>query len=247
MSGNKIPLAEMDNIHKWYGNVHALKGVDFEVGYEEVVGLIGDNGAGKSTLIKVLCGVECEYEGDLYFEGEKVNFNSPKQAMKMGIETIHQDTALVNTMDVKRNVFLGREPTKRLGFLELLDLEKMAAEAKDALHKIGLGLRSSSTQVQNLSGGQRQGVAIARALYFDTKLLIMDEPTNHLSVKESRKVLRFIEELKQRGVSVIFITHNIHTVYPVADRVVILRIGKKIGDFQKEETSVEKLVELISV
>jgi len=241
----KAPLVEMKSIHKWYGKVHALKGVNFEVDYNEIVGLVGDNGAGKSTLIKTLCGVYTPDEGEIFFEGRRVKFSSPRDAIEMGIETIHQDTALVNTMDIKRNIFLGREPVCNFGPVKWLSLKEMARNSLAALKKVGLELKSSSVNIDELSGGQRQGIAIARAMYFKTKLLLLDEPTNNLSVKESEKVLQYIQELKKQGTSSVFITHNLYAVYPIADRIAVLRLGENLGEFKKEETSIEELTELL--
>ena len=238
-------MVEMRNIHKWFGRVCALRGVDFRVGYSEVVGLVGDNGAGKSTLIKVLSGVFPPDEGEIVLEGRVVRFSSPRDAMEAGIETIHQETALVDTMDVRRNIFLGRELTYHLGPIELLDLKRMAEESARALREVGLELRSAAASVRELSGGQRQGVAIARAMYFKTRLLILDEPTNNLSVKESNKVLQYIRDLKRQGISSIFITHNLHHVYPAADRLVVLKHGEKIADVDREDTSIEELTHLM--
>jgi len=241
----KQPLVEMRNIHKWYGRIHALKGVDFKVNEGEVVGLVGDNGAGKSTLIKILCGVHLPDKGEIFFKGNKVRFASPKDAIRLGIEAIHQSTGLVDTLDIKRNIFLGREPVKKIGPVRWLNLKRMAEDSIKALKKIGLEINSPSTKVEELSGGQRQGVAIARAIYFKTNLLLLDEPTNNLSVKETEKVLEYVHELRRQGTSSVFITHNLYHVYPIADRIVILKLGEKIGEFKKEETSVEELIELI--
>jgi simple sugar transport system ATP-binding protein len=239
---------KMVNIHKWFGGVYALKGVDFSVRPNETVGLIGDNGAGKSTLIKILSGVHPPDEGKIYLEGEEVRFSSPKDAIRMGIETIYQDTAVVNQMSIMRNVFMGREPIKhRLGPIRLLDIKKMAKESTKALAGVDLRLRSPATPVEDLSGGERQGVAIARAMYFKTKILILDEPTNNLSVKESQKVLQFVQGLKSQGISSVFITHNLYHVYPVADRLVVMNRGKKIGDFKRKETSIEELTKLMTL
>ncbi len=239
---------KMINIHKWFGGVYALKGIDFWVGSHETVGLIGDNGAGKSTLIKVLSGVYPADEGKIYLEGEEVCFSSPKDAIRMGIETIYQDTAVVNQMSIMRNIFMGREPIKHhLGPLRLLDIKGMAKESMKALAGVDLRLRSPGTPVEDLSGGERQGVAIARAMYFKTRILILDEPTNNLSVKESQKVLQFVQELKNQGISSIFITHNLYHVYPVADRLVVMNRGKKIGDFKRKETSIEELTKLMTL
>jgi len=241
----ETPLVQMVNIHKWFGRVYALKGVDFTVGYNEIVGLVGDNGAGKSTLIKILSGVYSPDEGEIYCDGKRVDFSSPKDAIKAGIETLYQETAVVNEMNIMRNIFMGREPVRRFGPIRWLDVKKMARESIRALEGVGLHLRSPLTLVKELSGGERQGVTIARAMYFKTKLLILDEPTNNLSVKESRKVLQFVRDLKNQGISSIFITHNLYHVYPVADRIVVMSHGKKVGDFKKEKTSVEELIRLI--
>ena len=238
-------LVEMKNIHKWFGRVYALQNVHFTVGQNEVVGLVGDNGAGKSTLINILSGVYAPDEGEIYFEGNKVQFSSPKDAMQAGIETIYQQTAVVDVMSIMRNVFMGREPVLRLGPIRWLNVKKMARESIEALKKVELHLRSPSVVVEELSGGQRQGVAIARAMYFKTKLLILDEPTNNLSVKESRKVLQFIQDLKKQNVSSVFITHNLYHVYPVADRIVLLSHGKKIGEFEEDKPSVEELIKFM--
>ena len=166
--------------------------------------------------------------------------------MKLGIETIYQDSALAPTLSIARNLFVGREPlTLKLGSLGLLDREKMAKESLEAIKRVELDLRSGDELVENLSGGERQGVVIARALYFRTKVLIMEEPTNHLSVKETDKVLRWIEKLKAEGTTCIFITHNLHHVYPVSDRLVVFARGEKIADVQKKDTSIEDLTKMI--
>lgn len=235
-------LVETRNIHKWFGKVHALAGVDLEVGYDEIVGLVGDNGAGKSTLIKVLIGYHEPDRGEIYFEGKRVNFASPADARKMGIEVVYQDQALAPDMSISRNVFMGKEPTGSLGFL---DRRKMDTESMKALERIGLHLRSPDVAVATLSGGQKQGVAIARVLYFRAKLVILDEPTIALSIKEARQVLKFVENLKEERISVIFITHNLYHIFPIADRFVVLSHGKKVGDLRKESTSIDKLSELI--
>ncbi len=239
-------LVEMRNIHKWFSGVCALRGVDFAVGYAEIVGLVGDNGAGKSTLIKILSGFYPPDEGKIFFEGQERHFSSPHEARDLGIETIYQEAAMVPKMSIMRNIFMGRELSRmRLGSLGYLDIPRMEEEAMKALQGVGLHLRSPHALVEELSGGQRQGVAIARAMYFKSKLVILDEPTNNLSVKESEKVLEFILELKRQGISSIFISHNLYHVYPVADRIVVLSHGEKIGDFRREETSVEKITKLM--
>ncbi len=243
----KLPLVKLVNIHKWFGRVSALEGVDLSADYNEIVGLVGDNGAGKSTLIKILSGVYSPDKGEIRWEGKKINFSSPKDAIKLGIETIHQEAALVDKMNIMRNIFIGREPVIRLGPMGWLNMKKMASESMRALEGVALYLRSPQALVEELSGGQRQGVAIARAMYFKTKLLILDEPTNNLSVKESKRILRSVTELKEQGISSIFITHNLYHVYPIADRIVVLSHGKKVGEFKKEETSIDDLTELITL
>ena len=244
---SEVPLVELTNIHKWFGRVCALEGMDLSVDYGEIVGIVGDNGAGKSTLIKILSGVYPPDRGVIKWQERKVTFSSPKDAIKTGIETIYQETAVVDTMNIMRNIFMGREVVYRFGPIRWLDIKKMARESMKALERVGLYLRSPAALVGELSGGQRQGVAIARAMYFKTKLLILDEPTNNLSVKESKKILQFTEELRNQGISSIFITHNLYHVYPVADRIFVLNRGKKIGEFRKEKISIEELTELMTL
>jgi len=235
---SQTELVRMVNIHKWFGTIHALKGVDFTINRGEVIGLLGDNGAGKSTLIKILSGVYPPDKGEIYFEGKKVHFRSPADARKLGIETVYQDQALAPNLSIVRNVFMGREITAPLGFL---NLKKMSEEAKRAIEALGLRIRSPLEPVAVLSGGERQGIAIARALYFKAKLVILDEPTAALSIKETQKVLDFIRLLKKENVSVVFITHNLYHVCEVADRFVVLFRGMKVADVPKEQTSIEEL------
>jgi simple sugar transport system ATP-binding protein len=240
---NEDYLVRMMNIHKWFGKVYALQGVDFHVRGNEIVGLVGDNGAGKSTLIKILSGFHPADRGEIHFEGKKVNIHNPKDAKKLGIETVYQEQALAPHVSISRNIFMGREPTRWLGFL---DRKKMDSDSLDTLSKIGLRLRDPEAVVEALSGGQRQGVAIARVLYFKARLVILDEPTIALSVKESKQVMEFIKQLKAQGISVVFITHNIYHVHQIAERFVILAHGEKIGDIKKEDTSVDHLSEIIT-
>ena len=238
-------LLELKGITKWHGRVRAVNRIDMRIDRDEVIGLVGDNGAGKSTLIKVLSGVYPPDEGTIVWENREVRLYSPRDAIRLGIETIYQEPTIIDKVSIMRNIFMGREPVLRVGPLRWLNIKKMAKESVDALDGVGLELRSPRALVGQLSGGQRQGVAIARAMYFKTKLMILDEPTNNLSVKESRKILSFVTDLKTQGVSSIFITHNLQHVYPVADRIVVLSHGLKIGDFHKEETSVDHLSDLI--
>ena len=245
-SNNSSIIMEGKNLNKWYKGVHALKNVSFELGEKEVVGLVGDNGAGKSTLIKILSGAHRQDQGKIYFQGEELKLSSPKDSMNLGIETIYQYTALVPQMSISRNIFIGREPALfRLGPIAYIDYKKMGMEALDALRNVGFELRSPDTPIDELSGGERQGVTIARAMYFKTKVMILDEPTNHLSIKETNKVLRWVEELKEQGITAIFITHNLHHIYPIADRLLVLSRGEKIADMKKKDTSIEALTDLI--
>lgn len=235
-------LVKMVNIHKWFGRVHAVRGVDFAVKPAEIVGLVGDNGAGKSTLIKVLSGFHQPDRGDVYFEGKKVRITSSRDARRLGIETVYQEQALAPHMSISRNIFMGREPATSLGFL---DKNTMDGESMEALRGIGLHLRSPDDLIGMLSGGERQGVAIARAVHFKAKLVILDEPTIALSIREARQVLEFIKQLKNEGIAAIFITHNLYHVFPVAERFVVLSQGKKVGDVRKKDTSIDELSELI--
>jgi simple sugar transport system ATP-binding protein len=235
-------LLKMVGIHKWFGRVHALRGVDFAVAKGEVVGLVGDNGAGKSTLIKVASGYHRADEGQTFFEGEEVRISSPRDARALGVETVYQEQALAPDLSIARNIFMGREPSTTLGFM---DKRTMNAESMNALASIGLHLRSPDTPVSTLSGGQRQGVAIARVLHFEAKLVILDEPTIALSVKEVREVLEFVRQLKDKGVAVIFIAHNLHHVFSVADRIVVLAHGKTLVDMPTKDTTVDDLSDII--
>ena len=239
-------LIKCTGINKWYGNLHALKDMDMTINKGEVIGLIGDNGAGKSTLIKIMCGVHKLDKGDLYFEGKRVSIENPKSAMKLGIETIHQYSTMFFEMSIANNVFIGREPKKfGFNFLGLKDEKKMDYESMKAIKEVGLDLRSPHIPVKELSGGERQGVAIARSMYFKSKMLILDEPTNHLSVKETLKVLEYIKGLKSLGIGSIFISHNLYHVHEIADRIIGMARGEKVCDMDKKDTTVNELIRLI--
>jgi simple sugar transport system ATP-binding protein len=236
------PIIEAKGLHKWYSGVHALKGVDFSVAQGEVVGLVGDNGAGKTTLIKILSGVHRQDQGEIRMEGSPVAIDTPRRAMDLGIETIYQTNSMVPTMSIARNLFIGREPLKWsiLG-LGLMDHAKMRADSVKAIADVDLHLRSPDALVGELSGGQRQGVAIARAMYFRSKLLILDEPTNHLSVKETNKVIGFVKSLKSQGLTGIFISHNMHHVFQSCDRVVAMARGEVVLNKPVAETSIDEV------
>ncbi|MFQ6115407.1 MAG: ATP-binding cassette domain-containing protein [bacterium] len=239
----KKPFLRMENIHKFYGSVHALKGVDFEVGSNEIVGLIGDNGAGKSTLVEIIAGSIPKSKGKIFVKGKEVNILSVKAARDLGIEMVYQDQAVIETMSVAKNIFLGRE-LLRSNLIKLLDMKKMEKEAERITKSLGLNIASPDQEVRFCSGGERQGVAISRAMYFKAELVILDEPTAALSIIGVQKVLEFVRQLKDSGASCIFISHNLHHVYPVADRIVVLSKGKKIADVRKDETSIEELEQI---
>jgi len=242
----KLPLVKMVNIEKKFRAVHALNKVNMEIQSAEILGLLGDNGAGKSTLIKILSGVFPPDGGEIFFEGRRVNFSNPQDARALGIETVHQALSLVDIMSISRNFFLGREPTKKIGFLHLLDRKKMNEECKKAVTNLGVRVRSTDEFVSILSGGERQAISIGRAMYFKVKLLILDEPLNALSVRETREVLKQVERAKESGVSVIFITHNVYHVYPIAERFVMLDKGIKLGEVNKKDASAEEIIEIIA-
>ncbi len=235
-------LLKMVGIHKWFGRVHALRGVDFEVTKGEVVGLVGDNGAGKSTLIKVASGYHRADQGQIFFEGQEVKIHSTKDTRDLGVETVYQEQALAPHLSIARNIFMGREPSTFLGFM---DTNTMNTRSMEALAGMGLKLRSPDTMVSTLSGGQRQGVAIARVLNFKAKLVILDEPTIALSVKEVHEVLEFVRGLKEKDIAVIYITHTLYHVYSVADRIVVMAHGKTLEDVPTSDTTVDELSDII--
>jgi simple sugar transport system ATP-binding protein len=224
-------LVRMEHITKYYGRVLALDDVTVSVNRQEIVGLLGDNGAGKSTLIKVLSGAAPATSGDIHMRGEKVNIRSTTDAIALGIETIYQDSALVTQLSIARNLFLGREPIRGPTFLNRMDYPMMEKVAGDLLKKVGIGKDiPASTPIASLSGGERQAVAIARALHFDSDLIVLDEPTNNLGVAETQGVLRFVRNARDSGHSCIFIAHNIHHVFQVVDRIVVMRRGRVVAD-----------------
>jgi simple sugar transport system ATP-binding protein len=240
------PLISIRDVHKWYAGVHAVRGVSLDVKAAEVVGLVGDNGAGKSTLIKMLSGVHRTDSGEIRIAGELVEIASPKIAMRLGIETIYQDASMVPMMSIARNLFVGREPLRlRIGDIGIIDHERMRRESTQAIANVDLHLRSPDALLGELSGGQRQGVAIARAMHFKSRVLILDEPTNHLSVKETAKVLGFVRGLPAQGVTGILISHNLHHVVESCDRVVVMARGEIVFDRPVNETSIEEFQEYL--
>ena len=243
VDGRGTPLLEARGISKSFLHVQALDNVDFAVYPGEVVALVGDNGAGKSTLMKILCGAYHADHGQVFVDGHEVAFRSPRDAMARGIAVVYQDLALVDRRDVANNVFLGREPTKWGGLVT--DRARMVRESLEVLRRLRINLPSVATPVGLLSGGQRQAVAIARAIHQGGELVFMDEPTAALGVQEQAKVLKLIEGLREHGTAVVVISHNLQHVFSVSDRIVVLRGGKNAGSRVKLDTTPEEIVRLI--
>jgi len=245
--GDMQPLLHVVDLTKRFGGLVAVDNVSLDIFPGEVVGLVGDNGAGKSTLIKMVSGVYVPDGGQIFFDGKDVTFASPRAARDLGIETIYQDLALAENLDVGSNIFLGREiKRQRLGgMLHSLDRHKMRAESAQVLDRLEIHVPSLTQQIRNLSGGQRQAVAIARSIYWNARLMIMDEPTAALGVSEQRKVLTLVRTLAGQGVPVIIISHNMQDVFAVADRIVIMRRGKKVAERLASETTPDEIVSLM--
>ena len=232
------PLVEMRGIEKFYGRIHALRHVNLSIRRGEIVGLLGDNGAGKSTLIKVLSGAVPYTSGEIRINGSAVKLRSTNDAIDRGIETIYQDSALVPQLSIARNLFMGRELRRGPGFLDWMDQPRMNRVAAELLKRVGISKNiPPTTPIGALSGGERQAVAIARAMHFESDLIILDEPTNNLGVAETQGVLRFVREVRDTGHSCIFIAHNIHHVFQVVDRMVVMRRGTVVADDLRPATS----------
>jgi simple sugar transport system ATP-binding protein len=241
-------LVRMEHINKFFGRVQALNDVTLSVRRNEIVGLLGDNGAGKSTLIKILSGALRADSGDIYMHGSKVDIRNTMDAIAQGIETIYQDSALVTQLSIARNLFLGREPVKGPRLLDRLDQKAMNKVARDLLKRVGITKEiPPTTPISALSGGERQAVAIARAMHFDSDLIILDEPTNNLGVDETKGVLRFVRGARDSGHSCILIAHNIYHVFQVVDRIIVLRRGKKVADdIDPKQTTIESVESIIT-
>ena len=242
----RTPLVRLTDCDKNYGNIIALGGISLEVDAGEVTCVLGDNGAGKSTLIKIIAGLHKPSHGTYEVEGEPVSFNSPREALERGIATVYQDLAVVPLMPVWRNFFLGNELRKGAGPISRLDIDLMRRTTKKELLDMGIDLRDVDQPIGTLSGGERQCVAISRAVYFGAKVLILDEPTAALGVKQSGVVLKYIVQARERGLGVIFITHNPHHAYPVGDRFLLLKRGKSIGYHAKSEITRDELTALMA-
>ena len=240
------PILSVEGLSKRFGGVHALENVSFDLFPGEVLALAGDNGAGKSTLIKAISGVYRPDDGRFLYKGEPVTFDNPRQARDLGIETIYQDLALADNLDVGANVFLGREPLRRLfGLLPALDRQRMRQEALEAIETLDIEIKRLDVPVRTLSGGQRQAVAIGRAIYWKAEILIMDEPTAALGVPEQRKVRALVDGLKEQKVGVIFISHNLGDIFAVADRILVLRRGIMAGIRKTADTDGDEIVKLM--
>ena len=240
------PIIEVQDIRKLFDSVIALDGVSMSVYPSEVMCLLGDNGAGKSTLIKILSGVHKPTSGRFLFEGEDVSFDSPRDALDAGIATVYQDLAMIPLLSISRNFFLGSEPTLGWGPLRRFNMRFADRVTREELAKMGIKLRDTAQPVGTLSGGERQSVAIARAVYFGARVLILDEPTAALGVKEASVVLRYIAQARARGLGVVFITHNVHHAYPIGDRFTLLNRGRSYGTFRKSEVSREQVVQMMA-
>ncbi len=240
------PVLEVRNIFKYFGNVIALNDISIDIQPGEVMCLLGDNGAGKSTLIKVLSGVHRPDQGEYLVEGVPVVFKSPRDALAHGIATVYQDLAMIPLMSITRNFFLGAEPTIGRGIFRRFDVASANRIVRDEMAKMGIDIRDPEQPVGTLSGGERQSVAIARAVYFGAKVLILDEPTSALGVKQAGTVLRYIARARSQGVAVIFITHNPHHAYPIGDRFTILKRGQTLGTYTKQEITRDEMIYLMS-
>ena len=243
---SQAPLIEIRDLVKHFGSVIALSGVSLSVHRGEVMCLLGDNGAGKSTLIKTLAGVHKPTSGDFLVEGKPVSFASPRDALDAGIATVYQDLAMIPLMSVTRNFFMGREPVKGVWPFRRVDFDDCDEVTREEMHRIGIDVRDPHQAVGTLSGGERQCVAIARAVYFGAKVLILDEPTSALGVAQTSMVLKYIHQVRQKGLGVIFITHNVRYAYAVGDRFTVLNRGKTLGTYAKSEIQIDELQNLMA-
>jgi simple sugar transport system ATP-binding protein len=240
------PVIDVRDIVKHYGSVIALSGVSLSLSRGEVHCLLGDNGAGKSTLIKVLSGVVRPTSGEFNVDGRQVSFSSPRDALDAGIATVYQDLAMIPLMSVTRNFFMGREPLRGIPPFRYIDFDHCDAVTRDEMAKIGIDIRDPNQAVGTLSGGERQCVAIARAVYFGAKVLILDEPTSALGVHQTSMVLKYVDQVRQKGLGVVFITHNVRHAYAVGNRFTVLNRGKTVGTYTKSAISMDELQNLMA-
>jgi simple sugar transport system ATP-binding protein len=240
-------ILQLENISKFFGSVIALNGVTLRLRHGEVHCLLGDNGAGKSTLIKTLAGVHRPDKGEYRVDGKPVRFRSPREALDLGIATVYQDLALVPMMSVARNFFMGREPQKKLfGLLPVMDHALAAQTAVEKLGEMGIRVRDADQMIGTMSGGEKQCLAIARAIHFGARVLILDEPTAALGVKQSVNVLKLIGKARERGISVIFITHNVNHAYPIGDSFTLLNRGKSLGTYEKNAIGKDEVLDMMA-
>ena len=240
------PIVEMKDIEKHFGPVIALNGVSFDVRPGECHCLLGDNGAGKSTFIKTMSGVHKPTRGEILFEGRPMSFDSPRDAMEAGIATVYQDLAMIPLMSVTRNFWMGREPVKKIGPMKFVDFRTANEVTMEEMRRMGINLRSPDQAVGTLSGGERQTVAIARAVYFGAKVLILDEPTSALGVRQTANVLATIDKVRKTGIGIVFITHNVRHALAVGDRFTVLNRGKTLGTAQRGQITPEELQDLMA-
>jgi len=245
----KTPILEVKGISKHFGGVIALENLDFELMEGEILGIVGDNGAGKSTLIKIISGVVEKDRGEIYYKGKKVEIKDPKDAKRLGIETVYQNLALVDLLDVPANIFMGREVkykgvfNKVFGFL---NFQEMFIKSKRLLRELQVNIEDLSSKVMYLSGGQRQAVALSKVVYWGKEIIILDEPTAALGVKESKNVLVLIKKLKEHGISIIIISHNLQHIFSVVDRIMVLRRGKRVDIKEAHNTGADEIVSMIT-
>lgn len=243
---SKDIILEGRNITKLYGAVEALRGITFKLPRNEVVALLGDNGAGKSTMVKILSGAISATSGQIIVDGQEVAMTNTKEAKRLGIETVYQDLALVDCLSIEKNIYLGKEITKKYLGLEVLQNRTMKKGALEFLDEVGINIDDPSRIVEELSGGQRHAVAISKGAFWTNKILILDEPTAALGVHETERILNMILALKKKGLSIIFITHNMEHAFLVSDRFFVLRAGEKVGERKKEDTTAEEIVKMIT-
>lgn len=245
MTNQRLPILELHNINKRFGAVQALSAVDFEVYAGEVVGLVGDNGAGKSTLVKVIAGVYRPDQGQYLFDGRAVTINSPREASALGIETVYQDLALCDNLDVVANLFLGREQVTP-GLVPTLNEVEMEQAATFVIQELSVRIPSVRARIATLSGGQRQSVAVARAVMWNSKVVLLDEPTAALGVEQTRQVQALIRRLREKGLGVVVISHNLAEIFDVSDRIIVLRLGRRVATFDTHTTRAEAVVAAIT-
>src|SRR5438067_1517964 len=241
---SETPLLQLSGLSKSFGSVHALTDVDFAVQRGEIMALVGDNGAGKSTLIQCVAGIHGYDDGEIYFNGEPVHIHGPKDAAKLGIEVVYQDLALCDNLDVVQNMYLGRERRDWLFRLREPAMEQRTAETLKSLAVTTI--KSVRQPVASLSGGQRQSVAVAKAVQWNSKLVILDEPTAALGVAQTRQVLELVKRLADQGLAVVLISHNLHDVFEVATRITVLRLGRDVGVYEREQTTQQQVVQAIT-